>query len=138
MPRPKEPRASRRTNYPRPDRTYPTRHPDPTSTARASRPLIPAPIWTLPTEQCAPNLPYFVTRSANNELPVYHLNKRGGNLLMTRVKKIDGKKEVLRDELTAALGLEAGLATVNTITGHVMLKGHHKLGVEKFLRERMF
>ena len=29
-------------------------------------------------------------------------------------------------------------AVVNGITGHVVLKGHHKVEVEKFLRERRF
>ena len=57
---------------------------------------------------------------------------------LTRVKKIDGNVEALRDELTMALGLDAKGVVVNSLTKHVMLKGHRKPAVEKFLRERMF
>lgn len=59
-------------------------------------------------------------------------------MLLTRVKKIDGSVEALRDELKAALGLEGKDVTVNALTRHVMLKGHRRPEVEKFLRERMF
>jgi len=57
---------------------------------------------------------------------------------MTRVKKIDGRVETLRDELRGALGLGEKEALVNPVTGHVVLKGHHRDQVERFLRERMF
>lgn len=57
---------------------------------------------------------------------------------MTRVKKVDGRTEVLRDELRGLLGLEEKEAVVSGVTGHVMLKGFHKIAVDKFLRERLF
>lgn len=59
-------------------------------------------------------------------------------MLLTRVKKIDGNVEALRDELKSALGLPGKEVTVNFLTKHVMLKGHRRPEVEKFLRERMF
>lgn len=59
-------------------------------------------------------------------------------MLLTRVKKIDGSVEALRDELKTALGLDAKEVVVNGLTRHVMLKGHRRPEVEKFLRERMF
>jgi large subunit ribosomal protein L49 len=136
LPRPKESRASHRTAHPRAERHYPTRHP--THSSVASPKLIPEPVEPLPPQQCAPNLPYFVSRSRNNELPVYTLRKRGGNLKLTRIKNIDGKPETLRDELRETLRLEKEEASVNPITRHVMLKGHHKPAVERFLRERRF
>ncbi|EMD00075.1 hypothetical protein BAUCODRAFT_21735 [Baudoinia panamericana UAMH 10762] len=136
LPRPKEPRASRRANHPRAERTYPTRHP--THHPVTEHKLIPEPVEPLPADQCAPNLPYFVTRTPSMELPVYQLRKRGGNMKLTRVKKVDGKVESLRDELRAALGLGEKEAVVNPVTRHVMLKGHLKTEVDKFLRERMF
>jgi large subunit ribosomal protein L49 len=64
------------------------------------------------------------------------LRKRGGNLKMTRIKKIDGDRQILRDELKTLLKSED--CVINSITGHIMIKGHHKPTVEKFLRERMF
>lgn len=136
LPRPKESRASRRTNHPRPIREYPTRQP--THSPVASPLLTPSPIEPLPPTQCAPNLPYFVARTTNNELPVYLLRKRGGNLKLTLVRKVDGRPEALRDELTQSLGLQADQAVVNPVTKHVLLKGHQKMAVVKFLRERMF
>ena len=58
---------------------------------------------------------------------------------MTRVRKIDGDASVLRDELRKALGLtKKEECVVNPITGHVVLKGHFKDPVSRFLRERMF
>jgi large subunit ribosomal protein L49 len=81
-------------------------------------------------------LKYFVARSESNELPVYQLRKRGGNLLMTRIKKVHGDPGVLRDELRKVLGGRE--VVVNGVTGHVMIKGHVKGKVEGFLRERLF
>ncbi|KAK5713927.1 54S ribosomal protein img2, mitochondrial [Elasticomyces elasticus] len=133
LPRPKESKASHRTKYPRAEREYPTRHPVHTG-AKAT----PAPLEPLPTEQCAPNLAYFVTRTPSKELPVYQLTKRGGNLKITRVRKIDGRREVLRDELRTELGLQEKDAVVNAITGHVVLKGWWKKEVTGFLARRRF
>lgn len=98
--------------------------------------MIPQPVAPLEPSQCAPNLPYFVTRSANNELPIYTLRKRGGNLLVTRVKKIDGDRAVLKQQLKELLGRNE--VVVNGTTGHIMIKGHVKPIVEKFLKERLF
>lgn len=136
LPRPKESRASRRTAHPPKERSYPTRQP--THREVAPPKLIPEPVAPLPAAQCAPNLPYYVTRTSSNELPIYTLRKRGGNMLLTRVKKIDGDVEALRDELRSTLGLEQKQVVVNALTRHVLLKGHRKPEVERFLRERMF
>lgn len=136
LPRPKESRASHRTKHPRPTRHYPTRHPS--HTAPTPPTLTPQPIEPLPEHQCAPNLPYFVTRTPSNELPVYTLRKRGGNLKMTRVKKVDGRVETLREELRGVLGVGEKDVVVNGVTGHVMVKGHWKPVIERFLRERRF
>ena len=143
LPRPKESRASRRTAHPRPKRPYPTRQP--THTPVVPQKLIPEPVVPLSAEQCAPNLPYFVTRTRSNELPVYTDFKRGGNLKLTLVRKVSGDAERLRDQLRHELkgklgkpGSEKERCVVNSITGQVVIKGHVKTEVTKFLRERMF
>ena len=100
--------------------------------------LIPEPIQLLAPEHCAPNLPYFVSRSANNELPIYTLRKRGGNLKMTRVKKVDGDRMKLRNALKTALQVREKDCVINSVTGHIMIKGHHKPAIETFLRARNF
>lgn len=55
---------------------------------------------------------------------------------MTRIKKIDGEKTVLRDELKQLLRKKE--VVVNGVTGHIMIKGHVKPLVEKYLKERLF
>ncbi|KAK4497086.1 hypothetical protein PRZ48_011536 [Zasmidium cellare] len=135
-PRPKESKASRRSSHPRKERHYPTRH---LSHHQPETPrLIPEPVEPLPAEQCAPNLPYFVTRSANKSLPIYTTRKNGGNLKLTRVRKIDGDRVALRDELRKLLKVQDKDAVINSVTGHILIKGHHKPQIERFLRQRMF
>ncbi|KAK4556342.1 hypothetical protein LTR86_006486 [Recurvomyces mirabilis] len=136
LPRPKESRASHRSRHPRPERSYPTRHP--AHSTQTNSKLIPEPVEPLPAVQCAPNLAYFVSRTPSKELPIYQLRKRGGNLKMTRIKKVDGRPEELRDDLRKLLGLEEKEAVVNNVTKHVMLKGWFKPEVEFFLRQRLF
>ncbi|TKA74945.1 hypothetical protein B0A55_04944 [Friedmanniomyces simplex] len=136
IPRPKESRASHRTKHPRAERAYPTRHP--THSPLSSSRLTPEPVSPLPTEQCAPNLAYFITRTPSKELPVYQLRKRGGNMKLTRIRKIDGRAETLRDDLRAELKLGEKEAVVNAVTKQVVLKGFWKKEVDVFLRRRMF
>lgn len=61
---------------------------------------------------------------------------------MTLVRKVDGKVEALRDELRTTLGTSVGLdqdrVVVNGVTRQVVIKGHYKMEVERFLRERRF
>ncbi|KAK3718708.1 54S ribosomal protein img2, mitochondrial [Vermiconidia calcicola] len=137
LPRPKISRASRRTAHPPKQRPYPTRqYPHPTTTHRT---LNPEPVTPLPESESAPNLPYFITRTKSNELPIYTDFKRGGNLKLTLVRKVDGDKECLRDELRAVLGLgRKEDCVVNAVTGQVVIKGHWKGMVERFLRVRRF
>ncbi len=69
-----------------------------------------------------PQLPYHVQRTASQELPVYHLARRGGNLHQTRIRKIRGDVTALRDDLRAFLRLKNEHAAINQITGHIILK----------------
>lgn len=67
-------------------------------------------------------LPYHVHRTASQLLPIYHLAKRGGNLRQTRIRKIQGDINVLKDELRIALGLEQERFFINKINGHIIIK----------------
>ncbi|KAK5173013.1 uncharacterized protein LTR77_003135 [Saxophila tyrrhenica] len=140
LPRPKISKASRRAAHPPKERQYPTRqHPYATPTPHRLRP---EPVTPLPEKQSAPNLAYFVNRTRSNELPVYTDSKRGGNLKLTLVRKVDGEVETLRNDLRRMLGKRVGLederVVVNGVTRQVVIKGHYKPEVEKFLRERRF
>lgn len=67
-------------------------------------------------------LSYHVHRTASQQLPVYHLAKRGGNLHQTRVRKIEGDIMALRDDLRQALCLKEEHITINQLTRHIIIK----------------
>lgn len=134
--RPKDPRGSQRSSPPKPQRPYPTRGNEYDQPVVA--PLIPAAVKPLAAELCAPNLPYFVRRTSSNELPIYHLRKRGGTKLLTLVRKVDGSVEALRDELRMSFAMDEAGVTINPVTKHVVLKGHLKPKIQQFLWERLF
>ncbi|KAF8250116.1 hypothetical protein K440DRAFT_541817, partial [Wilcoxina mikolae CBS 423.85] len=83
-------------------------------------------------------LPYFVHRSKSQNFPVYEEAKRGGNMLQTRIRKVEGNADALREQLMAQLNLEKDRIFVNHLTRHVIIKGHWKKKVEKFLSEQKF
>lgn len=57
---------------------------------------------------------------------------------LTRIRKIDGRPETLRDALRVELNLGDKEAVVNAVTRQVVLKGFWKKEVDLFLRRRMF
>lgn len=69
-----------------------------------------------------PPLPYYVHRTASQKLPIYHLAKRGGNLHQTRIRKIEGDVEKLREEIVATLALREETVVINRLTGHIIIK----------------
>ena len=69
-----------------------------------------------------PPLPYHVHRTASQKLPIYHLAKRGGNLHQTKIRKIEGDVEKLKDEIRTALDLKEELVVINHLTGHIIIK----------------
>ena len=69
-----------------------------------------------------PPLPYHVHRTASQKLPIYHLAKRGGNLHQTRIRKIEGNVEKLREEIVATLALREETVVINRLTGHIIIK----------------
>lgn len=136
IPRPRESHASHRTSQPTKIRNYPDRAPRKTqlSGATSISPSAPA----LGENDVAPNLPYYVTRTPSNELPIYTLKKRGGNLRQTRVKKITGSIDALRDSLQQLLAVPEKECVINRVTNHVVIKGWHKPRIEEFLAARKF
>lgn len=87
--------------------------PPPLASSNAVQPLAANP---------PPPLAYHVHRTASHQLPIYHLAKRGGNLHQTRIRKIEGNVEVLRNEIESSLGLREGLVFINRLTGHIIIK----------------
>ncbi|PLN78956.1 putative mitochondrial large ribosomal subunit L49 [Aspergillus taichungensis] len=89
------------------------------------------------------NLPYFIRRTASNQLPVYLVTKAGGTKQQTKIQKTEGDMDALRSDLAQYLGLESGGAkspdvTINRLNGHIVVKGWRKPEIQKFLLERNF
>ena len=135
IPRPFKSHASHRTSQPTKVRDYPDRV---NAKNQRSGTASPSPIPELSESEVAPNLPYYVTRTPSHELPIYHLTKRGGNLHQTRVKKISGNIDALRDALKATLDVAEKDCVINRVTNHVMIKGFHRPRIEAFLLARKF
>ncbi|KIN00909.1 hypothetical protein OIDMADRAFT_122837 [Oidiodendron maius Zn] len=104
--------------------------------ARASTSITSSATSTSSTPAAAK--PYRVERTGTNNLPVYLLSKRGGNLKQTRVRRIEGNIGVLRAELQEVLGLDESQVTINQLTQHIIIKGHRKAEVMKFLQDNKF
>jgi len=79
---------------------------------------------------------YHVSRSKNKNLPIYTDYKRGGNLRLTTIRKITGDLSALRDELRVYLNKKNEDVKINSLTEHVIVKGHHKTQVQTFLEAR--
>ena len=99
------------------------------TSSKITTPPPPPPLATQPSPQPKPQpsinlppLPYHVHRTASQKLPIYHLAKRGGNLHQTRVRKIEGDVERLRDEIRIALGLKEEHVVINRLTGNIIVK----------------
>ena len=68
------------------------------------------------------NLPYHIHRTPSQQLPVYKLAKRGGNLRQTRLRKVEGDIARLRTDLWEALSLEEEHIKINHLTRHIIIK----------------
>ncbi|CDM30579.1 Ribosomal protein L49/IMG2 [Penicillium roqueforti FM164] len=89
------------------------------------------------------NLPYFVRRTASNQLPVYVVTKAGGTKQLTKLQKTEGDLVALRNDLASALGVVDGNkpnpdVSLNQLTGHIIVKGWRKPEILNFLNERKF
>lgn len=76
-----------------------------------------------------PRLPYFVSRTPFKKLAVYALNKRGGSLKLTMVKKIEGDKAAFKSALMKELQLEADQVRIKVPTGHIEVSVSLGVGV---------
>jgi large subunit ribosomal protein L49 len=61
---------------------------------------------------------------------------------LTKIQKTEGDLEALKSDLAKALNLETGSKkpeiTINSTTGHIIVKGWRKDEIQKFLIERNF
>jgi large subunit ribosomal protein L49 len=55
---------------------------------------------------------------------------------LTTIRKITGDASALRDELRVYLNKKEGEVSINSVTGHVVVKGHHTAPIKTFLEQR--
>ncbi|KAI9731975.1 MAG: hypothetical protein M1834_004426 [Cirrosporium novae-zelandiae] len=114
-----------------------TKTPNPTPTPApidytASNPLRPeSPFYQY-------DLPYFVRRSKMQNLPVYIVLKRGGNLKMTHVRKIEGDAADLKKRLQGHLGVPDKDIAINPTNKDIIIKGEFKEEIKNFLLAQKF
>ncbi|KAI1169879.1 mitochondrial large subunit ribosomal protein-domain-containing protein [Nemania sp. FL0916] len=104
--------------------------PSPTSAPPLSQPQI--------DEASRSQLPYFVGRNNLNNLSIYVKNKRGGNLKLTVLKNIEGDRRALKEDLKEALNLTDQQITINSVTNHIVIKGHMRDEVKNFVHNMGF
>lgn len=78
-----------------------------------------------PAEEPKQTLQYHIHRTPSQQLPVYQLSKRGGNLHQTKIRKISGNLEQLRHDIQQALGLTDERIMINQLTRHIIIKVFH-------------
>ena len=71
-------------------------------------------------------------------MPIYLERKNGGNLLLTRIRKVEGNVDALRLDIIKSLGLEPEKVYINGLNKHLMIKGHWRVKTEKALTELGF
>ncbi|TVY41530.1 54S ribosomal protein IMG2, mitochondrial [Lachnellula subtilissima] len=78
--------------------------------------------------------PYRIALTKSKEYPVYQLNKRGGNMHLTKIKHIEGDIDALKADLQNTLKLQdAKDVVIHQLTRHIVVKGHHRDDIKKFL-----
>ncbi|RJE20547.1 hypothetical protein PHISCL_07113 [Aspergillus sclerotialis] len=99
------------------------------------------PVSPKPAKLKLSNLPYFVRRTASNQLPVYLVTKAGGTKQQTKIQKTEGNVNALRDDLTMYLDSnspKSSEVTINRLNNHIIVKGWRKPEILRFLEERNF
>ncbi|KAK4226290.1 mitochondrial large subunit ribosomal protein-domain-containing protein [Podospora fimiseda] len=89
------------------------------------------------TSQTKPQTPrnFTIGRTPSENYAIYQLAKRGGNKLLTVVKKVEGDKLSFKQSLAKGLGINVTDVIVNNLTGHIVVAGHRKSQIEEWLKK---
>ncbi|KAK3187522.1 hypothetical protein K4F52_003580 [Lecanicillium sp. MT-2017a] len=101
-----------------------------------TRPPTPAPAKS--PEELAASLGYIVRRTPSVQLPIYRTWKSGNTRQVITIKKIDGDKRKMLQELSEALSVDKGNIRINPTTQHIELKGDYFDQARSWLLERGF
>lgn len=84
------------------------------------RPFVPPPTKT--EEELTAALPYIIRRTPYAQLPIYRKFMSGGNRCIILIKKIDGDRSKLVEDLTVALELQRKDIRLNPTTQQIEIK----------------
>ncbi|KAF4449771.1 mitochondrial large ribosomal subunit l49 [Fusarium austroafricanum] len=86
------------------------------------QPFVPLPSKS--AEQLGTMLGYIIRRTPSSQLPVYHKWMSGGNRVIVIIKKIDGDRSKLVQDLARDLEIKPVDIRLNPSTQHVEIKGN--------------
>ncbi|CZR64261.1 uncharacterized protein PAC_14159 [Phialocephala subalpina] len=102
-----------------------------TASKSVSKPPPPSPKPTKATNSSPPSgissietkvYTYRITRTPSNNYPIYAMAKRGGNMKLTKIRRIEGDVNAFRRDLMIGLGLGEEEVVINQLTRHVIVK----------------
>ncbi|CAM1504060.1 Fc.00g016510.m01.CDS01 [Cosmosporella sp. VM-42] len=93
----------------------------PDRSRQIKRPFVPLPTKT--DEELA-TMPYVVRRTPYSQLPIYRRWMSGGNRMLILIKKVEGDRRRLVDELAEELQLDKADIRLNPTTQHIEIKGN--------------
>ncbi|PNY28882.1 Uncharacterized protein TCAP_01199 [Tolypocladium capitatum] len=100
-----------------------------------SQPPIPPPSKS--PEELA-SLSYIVRRTPSTQLPIYRRWMSGGNRQVVLIKKIDGDRRKMLEDIVESLGIGREDIRINPTTQHIELKGNHFDKARSWLLQRGF
>ncbi|VWU51379.1 mitochondrial ribosomal protein L49 precursor, putative [Hepatocystis sp. ex Piliocolobus tephrosceles] len=74
-------------------------------------------------------IPFYIRRTASDNLPVFLKYKNNKNLVVTVIRKIKGNREVLKKEIES-------ICNINVIekTDCFLIRGNHKKKIKEYLK----
>ncbi|BFZ59119.1 54S ribosomal protein img2, mitochondrial [Saitoella coloradoensis] len=109
-----------------------------TSLVQRNAPVVPTPEPVPESEVKLVQYPYYVRRTASNQIPVYSDYKRGGNLLQTLIRKIEGDHQALLAEVQEKFNIDKKDIKINPVTKHIVIKGHYTGAIKAWLQRKGF
>merc|ERR1712080_530361 len=92
--------------------------------------------WVPPADP-PPELPFHVTRTRTNNIPVYCKIKGGGNKFVTEVRKVRGDLRELERCIRLTIGDQLHYQ-INELTSTVKVKGKFEAEIKRMLKELGF
>ncbi|KAF9871254.1 hypothetical protein CkaCkLH20_11175 [Colletotrichum karsti] len=102
------------------------------SSTQSSTPPPPTPAQTQ-TQMTKAAKPYIIGQTASGYWPVYKSVKSAGSSKYTIIKKIQGDRNALADDIAAQLGVPRADIKINPVTDHIRVKGSYRVEIRNFV-----